>query len=73
MARDLTQAQFNSALKRNNIGPERFMGYHNITKRTSVSTVNTRAGSTRRTKLAYLIAEKHKAEAMEKAIYHDSH
>ena len=62
MSRDMTQKQFEAALKRNGIGPCKFMGYHKISKHASVSVWN--AGDKRRDQLAYLIEQKRKHEAM---------
>ena len=56
MARDLTQKQFEAALKRNDIGPRKFFGYHDVGHSVSVSALN--AGDRRRDQLAYLIKQK---------------
>ena len=60
MTRDLTQKQFDAALKRNGIGPRKFFGYHVVGGNLSVCAFN--AGDCRRDQLSYLIAEKRKHE-----------
>ena len=60
MTRDMTQKQFETALKKNGISPRGFLGYHTVCKGVSVCALN--AGSRRRDQLAYLLREQQRIE-----------
>ena len=59
--RDMTERQYKDALQRHGFSSEGFMGYYKLgTTGTHVSVLN--AGPSRRSKLAYLLAEYEKAQ-----------
>lgn len=58
MSRDMTQKQFDEALRKRGMKPYGFMGYVNIGGNRKVSMLN--AGPRRRDRLAYLIAHQNK-------------
>ena len=59
--RDMTERQYKDALQRHGFSSEGFMGYYKLgTTGTRVSVLN--AGPSRRSKLAYLLAEYEKAQ-----------
>jgi len=68
MARDMSKAQFDAAIKRHGFTPEGFMGYYELGvegQRAMVSVLN--AGQNRRARLAYLLRKREELEAeMEK-------